>query len=417
MSIISNFNPLDLQRASFLNHLLPGITLRDYQTRAAIHIAKTDKQLLAFDTGLGKTVSMVAGLVANRNLHGRSKILFLCPLAGMNQVYKTFKAYTRFNVVKFTGSEAGVKRFYSQIEDGVDVILCNYEAFDNPEVLQVMLQLSNKNFFDIVCLDEAHVVANMYTSNRNFFICTLASKIKKKYFLTATPIISTPAQYATLLAIMLDKLNDYGSVMHRVKAGHYLHHVVPNLVQFKERKVNYEVKLHSTPAIEVPYTLYGTEIFKHTRGKKNKSMEEKLKELILQNKEKLLIFSHLKSNHAYLTSIVEELGLRVGVISGDTNKERVQEQFNSDQLDCVIFSIPTELNLPAKAIILYDWTSLAHQAIGRGIRSESAEGYTAHILLSETSKEVSLFENTVIKNSVYLSETFGKDIKQLLKLK
>lgn len=414
---MSNFKPLALSSASFLEHLLPSVRLRDYQVRAAIHVAIQDYQLLAFDTGLGKTISILAGLTAKKNYGHNLKVLLLCPLAGMNQVYNSIRQFTRFRAIRMTGSKAGIDYFTVNLNPDVDIVLVNYEAFDNPICLEVMHQLLANGYFNTVVLDEAHTIANIYTSNRNFFIASLVRKIEYKYFLTATPIISSIEQYSTLLALMTDQLHELGSLNHAVKAGSYTHDRVPHIVQFKEREAGYTVQLHKASEVKFTGTSYGTEIFKYTRGPKNKELEDKMKELISSTEGKLLIFSHLKHNHQYLSDLATSLGRKVGIISGDTDKAKVQEAFNQDLLDCVVFSIPTELNLPASAIIAYDWTSMLHQAIGRGIRSESAEGYVAHIMLTETEKELSLFQNTVIKNSVYLSQAFGKEIQQLLDLK
>lgn len=413
---MSEFNPLLLKSANFLEYLLPNIKLRDYQVRAAIHIALRDYQLLAFDTGLGKTVALLAGLVAKRNYGVPVRALILCPLAGMEQVYNSIKKYTDFKAVKLTGSEKGIHSFIRNLDEGVDIVLCNYEAFDNPKVLKVMHEINKMEYFNTIVLDEAHTIANIHTSNRNFFIGTLVRKVRFKYFLTATPIISEINQYATLIALMKDELHELGSLVSRARAGYFTHERVPHLVQFKEREVGYKARLHKFPEVKFTGTSYGTEIFKYTRGPKSKDVEEKLKEIITNTEGKILIYSHLKANHKYLAEVAESLGRKVGIISGDTSKSDVQEQFNNGELDCVVFSIPTELNLPASAIILYDWTSMAHQAIGRGIRSESAEGYEAHIFLTNTEKEVSLFTNTVMKNSIYLSQAFGKDIEPLLNL-
>ncbi|MFF2798112.1 SNF2-related protein [Lysinibacillus xylanilyticus] len=413
---MSEFKPLALNSANFLEHLLPSVRLRDYQVRAAIHIALLDQQLLAFDTGLGKTISVLAGLVAKQNYGEKLKVLFLCPLAGMNQVYDSIRTFTKFRAVRLTGSEQGLNSFAGNLDAGVDIVLCNYEAFDNQVVLEIIHELLAREYFNCVVTDEAHTYANIYTSNRNFFIANVIQRIKYKYFLTATPIISDIAQYSVLLGLMLDKLDEFGSLNHRVKAGEFAHDRVPNLVQFKEREAGYKVQLHKFPSIKFTGTAYGTEIFKYTRGSNHGEVEWKIKEIISQTKGNVLIFSHLKSNHTYLAEVARSMGRNVGIISGDTNKDQTLKDYKAGLLDCVVFSIPTELNLPAEAIILHDWTSMAHQAIGRGIRSESAEGYTAHILLSETEKELSLFQNTVLKNSLYLSQAFGKDIQQLLEL-
>lgn len=380
-------------------------------------MATLDNQIIAFDTGLGKTLTAVAGLVAKKRISEKNiKTIYVCPLKGLNQVYNTFRKYSKLRVQKLTGSNSGVNYLLNNFDRDVDVLLINYEAFDNPQVLAVVHQLVLTGIFNTVIADEAHTFANIHESSRNFFIATLLMKMEHQYILTATPIISDKKQYANLIALTRRELESLSQVSSAVNAGTYQHDSVRNFVQFKERDSSYTAKLHRIDCIETVYdTTYGTEIFTYTRGYKNYHAEVKLVELIQANTGKLLIFSHLTKHHNYLYDVATSLGRRVGIISGNTDTS-AQDKFNNDELDCIIFSIPTELNLPADEIILYDWTSLAHQAIGRGIRSYEVDNYTAHFIVSNAEKEVSLFQNTVLKNAMYLKEAFGKDINQILEL-
>lgn len=399
-----------------LSYVLKGVKLRDYQVRAMIHVAESNTQMIAFDTGLGKTMAIIAGLVAKRNKGHRVRVLYLSPLRGLEQVKQTFKKHTNFRVTSVSGAEK-VKAVQEQIDTSADVVLVNYEAFDNPNVLELIHYLNQAKFFTTVVADEAHTFANIYTSNRNFFISTIFTSIPYRYILTATPIISKQLQYASLLALMYNDLNNLGSIHKRVKAGAFTHDKVPHIIQYQERKVGYKVQLHVLPEQKTARAMYGMEVFRYTRGAKIKPVEDRMRELIRNGGEKLLIFAHLKENHQYLKSLAESEGRRVGIISGDRPHEKVQKDFNAGHLDCVVFSVPTALNLPASNIIMYDWTNLAHQAIGRGIRSEEVGDYTAHFILTKTEKELSLFKNTVIKSTVFLSESFGKDIEPLLNLR
>lgn len=414
--VLDNFAPLSLESAHFLKYLLPNVNLRDSQIKAAIHMCLMDYQLISFDTGLGKTIAMLAGLVAKHNSGIKLRILLLCPLAGMNQVYDSINTFTRFKATRLSGSAAGMDRFHKQVTPDTDIVLCNYEAFDNPECLDLIRTLVQGEFFNTIVLDEAHVMANVYTSNRNFFIANVVVSMKYRYFLTATPIISDVQQYATLIALLYNDLGNLGTYINRVAGGEFAVERVPNLVQFKERDTPYEAKLHLVDGIKYSSTCYGSEIFKYTRGEKATAVDLKLRELIADAPERLLIFSHYKMHHKYLADLCESLGRKPGVISSDTNKAKVQEEYLTGLLDCIIFSIPTELNLPADSVIMYDWTCMAHQAIGRGLRSDKTDGYTAHFIVTDSEKELSLFDNTVVKNSLLLSQAFGKDMTRLLKM-
>jgi superfamily II DNA or RNA helicase len=410
------FAPLNLISAHFIKYLLSKVILRDYQTRAAIHMCLMDYQLISFDTGLGKTVAMLAGLVAKSNSGTPLRILLLCPLAGMNQVYQSIKDFTHFRVTRLSGSAKGMEHFHKQITPDTDIVLCNYEAFDNLECLDLIRMLVQGNFFNTVVLDEAHVIANIYTSNRNFFIANVVVRMQYRYFLTATPIISDVQQYATLIAMLYGDLPNLGTYINRVTGGEFAVERVPNLVQFKERDTQYEAKLHVVDGVRYKGTCYGSEIFKYTRGEHATAVDNKMKELVADAPRRLLIFGHYKMHHKYLADLCAGLGRKVGVISSDTNKAKIQEEYLAGLLDCIIFSIPTELNLPADSIIMYDWTCMAHQAIGRGLRSDKTDGYVAHFIVTDSDKELSLFDNTVVKNSHLLSQAFGKTMTQILQM-
>lgn len=414
---MSEFKPLSLEGSQYLSYLLPKVQLRDYQVRATVHMAVQDTQILAFDTGLGKTLTAVAGLVAKRRYTEENfKTIYLCPLKGLNQVYETFKKYSTLRAVKLSGKDADLKSFIRDFETDIDVLLVNYEAFDNPLTLRVLHQLTLTKTFKCIIADEAHTFSNIHKSSRNFFIGTLITKMDYRYLLTATPIISDKRQYGNLIALTKGELEGLSQINSAVMAGSYTHEQAPNFVQFKERDTSYIAELHRVDNEGDIYgSTYGTEIFKYTRGRNNIHVEKKLIELITNAKRKLLIYSHLTVHHAYLREIAESLGRKVGVISGSTDT-RDQGRFNNNEIDCVIFSVPTELNLPADEIIMYDWTSLAHQAIGRGIRSFQVDNYKAHFIVTTEPKEVSLFQNTVLKNAMYLKEAFGKDIEQILEL-
>lgn len=411
-----NFLPLALESADFLKHMMHGITLRPYQIRAAIHIALVDYQLLSFATGMGKTVSVIAGLEAKRRLGKNIRILYLCPLAGMKQVKRTFQNHTTFNILTLTGSAEGMESFNKKVNPDVDVLIINYEAFDNPQCLELVKELVHQEVFNTAVCDEAHVFTNIYSSNRNFFIANVITRMTYRYFITATPLISDSIQYATIIALMYNDMPRVNHYLNQIKDGSYQVGRVPHLVQFKEREKEFDTELHLIDAPDYNKTCYGVEIFKHTRGGKIPAVEQKVKELVASEQGNILIYCNYKFHHKYLENMCRALGKSVGVISSDTDKEKVQSDYLEGKYNCIIYSIATELNLPADSVIMYDWTSMAYQAIGRGTRKETIDGFKAHFILTSCNKEVSLFQNTVIKNSKLLADSFGKRIEQLLSL-
>ena len=221
-----------------VQNLIPGIKLDDYQCRTALSIVTEQKHLILFETGMGKTLTTIAGLFMRKNAGFTKRILWLSPLDILDQTWGAFRTHTRFRTRTVTGTSKNMRsRDYSSL----DLIFMNFEAFDERHVIEWMMSVWDT--FDTVVVDEAHMIANPFSSNQNGFLWWLVSRIPNTYLLTATPTISRIDQYASLICCLAGSLKDllsYRAQIHQQKwlPGHH-----PHLLSYKKRDVEIPVQL------------------------------------------------------------------------------------------------------------------------------------------------------------------------------
>ncbi len=166
--------------------------------------------LLADDVGLGKTIS--AGLIVSELMarHRVSKILVVCPKLLMPQWKEELESKFAIPSVEATGNEL-LK--VNVPEDGGAVITTYQSA-------RMYLQVLSQSGFEMLILDEAHKLRNLYGTNQSPQVAqrfreALASRMfKYVLMLTATPIqnrLWDIYSLVDLLAVARGHQNPFGS--------------------------------------------------------------------------------------------------------------------------------------------------------------------------------------------------------------
>jgi SWI/SNF-related matrix-associated actin-dependent regulator 1 of chromatin subfamily A len=152
------------------------------------------KCILADDMGLGKTYqSIVAALET-----GAKKVLVVCPANAKINWFREISNFVpeedisilktgHYNPKRFTIINYDILKNFHTLVDGRK----KYEEWE------VNRHLANEGF-DIVILDEAHMVKNP-KANRTKIINQITEKIERRWLLTGTPIANRPMDYFNLL--------------------------------------------------------------------------------------------------------------------------------------------------------------------------------------------------------------------------
>ncbi len=160
-----------------------------HQKEAIEKLVGSRRFILADDMGLGKTTSTIIAALET----GAKKILIICPASLKINWEREIANYTDRSVYIAEG-----KKFSTES----DFVIVNYDIlknFHDPKEKEDSLLF--KSQFELVILDEAHMVSNAQ-AQRTKIINSYVKTIKRVWLLTGTPMTSRPMNYYNLLNII-----------------------------------------------------------------------------------------------------------------------------------------------------------------------------------------------------------------------
>jgi SWI/SNF-related matrix-associated actin-dependent regulator 1 of chromatin subfamily A len=160
-----------------------------HQKEAIEKLVGSRRFILADDMGLGKTTSTIIAALET----GAKKILIICPASLKINWQREIQNYTERSVFISEGKKYSTES---------DFVIVNYDIlknFHDPKEKENSLLL--KSQFELVILDEAHMVSNAQ-AQRTKIINSFVKNIKRVWLLTGTPMTSRPMNYYNLLNII-----------------------------------------------------------------------------------------------------------------------------------------------------------------------------------------------------------------------
>jgi SWI/SNF-related matrix-associated actin-dependent regulator 1 of chromatin subfamily A len=161
----------------------------NHQKIAIEKLAGSKRFILADDMGLGKTTSTIIAALET----GAKKILIICPASLKINWQREIENYSNRPTFIAEG-----KKFSTDH----DFVIVNYDILKNfHDPKDKENSLLEKSNFDLVILDEAHMISNAQ-AQRTKIINSYVKNIDKVWLLTGTPMTSRPMNYYNLLSII-----------------------------------------------------------------------------------------------------------------------------------------------------------------------------------------------------------------------
>jgi SWI/SNF-related matrix-associated actin-dependent regulator 1 of chromatin subfamily A len=161
----------------------------EHQKIAIEKLAGSKRFILADDMGLGKTTATIIAALET----GAKKILIVCPASLKINWQREIENYSDRPVFIAEG-----KKFSTES----DFVIVNYDILKNfHDTKDKSESLLIKSNFDLVILDEAHMVSNAQ-AQRTKLINNFAKNINRVWLLTGTPMTSRPMNYYNLLNLI-----------------------------------------------------------------------------------------------------------------------------------------------------------------------------------------------------------------------
>ena len=166
----------------------------EHQKVAIEKLLANDRYILADDMGLGKTTSAIIASMES----GAKKVLIICPASLKINWQREIENYSDKKVLIVEGKKWGSTFDYYIIN--YDIIK-NYHSIESVDIGEEIRQPILKEKFDLVIIDEAHMISNP-TAQRTKLINDIVEKIPKVWLLSGTPMTSRPINYYNILKIV-----------------------------------------------------------------------------------------------------------------------------------------------------------------------------------------------------------------------
>ena len=161
----------------------------EHQKIAIEKLAGSKRFILADDMGLGKTTATIIAALET----GAKKILIICPASLKINWQREIANYTDRSVFISEGKKFSLEH---------DFVIVNYDILKNfHDTKNKETSLLQQGNFDLVILDEAHMVSNPQ-AQRTKIINHFVKNINRVWLLTGTPMTSRPMNYYNLLYLI-----------------------------------------------------------------------------------------------------------------------------------------------------------------------------------------------------------------------
>ena len=161
-------------------------------------------------------------------------------------------------------------------------------------------------------------------------------------------------------------------------------------------------------------------MFAITKGPGAYPQAEAVKRIIRGRRDKGLIYVNLGVVREFLFEELQKAGIRVACVYGKTTlKERkeIQKKFENGELDVIITSVTTSLDLECDYIIFYEFTVDVYQMIGRADRGLKNKRLDIFFIITAKTGEADYFLNNIYERSLLIRKVFRMEPNIVEKLR
>lgn len=414
-----------------------GKILTKEQLAATVFSLIIKKNIISFDTGLGKTV--IASALINLVLEKEGRALFILKRTTMEELYKKIKESCKKSIRcgNITNEQSVIdKMICKRKADTCNLLVISSDSLANNEVNNYLYGV--RNSLTIVIVDEMHLFSNL-TSVESRLMDKLMNKSEYSFALTATPfqrdiiqLINTgymlnnnvfggkkPREMYNVFTEYRDgKVTGYKNLeMLKKIMSKIMFNVTREMLNIE---VDKKCKIHLVRGKEEWRNKRGNEAFRMIKADTESQPYYKLCELLTTHVgagRKGLVYINLNEIKSVIFEKLKLLGFRVdivdGTISNKKDRERTKERYRRGDIDVLIINTVASLDLEGDFVIFYELTLQYTQMIGRLCRTYEDKQIFIDFIIAEGTYEETFFKNNVYSKVKLLSEICDKDSREL----
>lgn len=418
---------MKLESCMAISHILDnGIELADFQSIDLVRALFFKKVVFVYDTGIGKTV-MAAGVIkALTNEAKNRRFIMVVEKSQLSQTPQKIKQWTGLNVLTSSATGEDLHRvFEAQDPLRYPILMITHDTLKSVNAMNALFKYKDAYFGIIV--DEVHKLTNFTESQSASMLRALLRNFEYRYGLTATPVTSKPDQIVNL-AHMFDpsKVERVHDTIVESKKGRSLTGDYPDLFFVRTRadlgiSGNYRTHVEWVDPHEHQERAKGTDMFVTTRAEGAHNQASKVAELIHKHKikgERGLIFVHHHKSREWLCKKLDEENIRYGCINGNvksSDRDAIYAGFARGELDVVLTSVTTALDLDSEYIIFYEYTANIKQMLGRAERGLNPKTLDLYFIFTRNTGEVDYFLEKIYALSLWIQDVLKQDYSTLIR--
>lgn len=411
---------------AFASNILEGYDLYDFQCVDVLTILANKQALLNYETGMGKTI-VSSAIMKCLNTRFKSKSIFIMKSLQVLQTPQKISEATGLRCLTVSGNQGSIEAFISNSMYEHDILICTHTCLNNVDFVRELY--NRKHLYNCMIVDEVHELANFYEAQSSAILRAMWNHFEYRVGLTATPITTTVDQFTNVMHMILrDFITSPYLISKKLLSGDLdaTELFRGELIIRTRKELNiisdyrpYIITVKPTPE---QLNCTGNNMFVTTKGWGAYPQAEAVKRILKGRKDKGLIYVNLGAVREFLLKELQEAGIRVACIYGSTSlKDRkiITDMFERGELDVVLTSVTTSLDLECDYIIFYEFTVDIYQMIGRGDRGLKNKKLDVYFIFTEKTGEVDYFIRNIYQRSILIRQVFRMEpniVERLMQL-
>lgn len=383
------------------------ITLHPLQCIDVMKMLARRKSILIYDTGCGKTYVAAAIMRLLKNEDSSRKFIIFVKKDQLTQTPRKLELATGLSVIASSADARELNKLFASKFEQYDILMLTHDCLHSERMMKKIYDL--KDIYCALFIDEGHELNNFGKADSAHLLSAVAKNFDYCYALTATPITTALEQLVRLAAIIDHE--HFGNITKLRRAICKDPEVIQELStsfivrggeDFGGRR-DYRGRVHWVEPMGYQLKHKSDDeqnLFMKFKGEGAfKQLEALISEIKGYAGKRGLVYINQHKIREWVLPYLLQYGIRVQCINGNTKaveRQQIMHEFNcTNNIDVVITSVTTAVDLDCDYVIFYEFTTNVKQMIGRAHRGLGDKILDIIYIITEDSEEIDFFLNNI----------------------
>lgn len=413
----------EMQSFDAIKDILNGYELHPLQCIDVMKMLAAKRCLVIYATGKGKTLLACAVMKLLWNEDSSRHFIMFVKKDQLIQTPKKIQDACGREVISTAADADSLQRIFSEDYTKYSVLMLTHDCLGNQKIMSELFKVRDK--YCGVIIDEAHELNNVYFAQSASMLASVVGNFEYCWALTATPIITDVGQL-TKLATIVDKKRfpDYLVLKRYLLSKSDGVESMPWFFIKRDGndfggKLDYRgIVAWADPMPHQCAPCGGNDLMLLCKGDGAVNQAELLVELIKERKGRRgLVYVNQHKVREWILPFFDRAGIRFDCINGYTSgskRAEIMDRFNTTkELDVVVTSVTTAVDLDCDFVIFYEFTLETKQMIGRAHRGLGDKILDIIFIITDGTYEVDYFQNNILARSLMIQNVLKMNYSEM----